>query len=349
MPQPQVLEHPRGGAVGLGGQGQERAGGGVGENTVPGLALPGELSGHDGGDGDGAIQGAGFLGCAEQGQGRDGDGETEPLPRDLHAVGVQARAGEQFVAQPGQGQGLAVGGDRAVGIQGRGLPGLQGVALGVLDGAGGGVQALGQGEDLGDRADHLEAADAVLPHRQQVDAASSFGGVLGRGLSLCVDAGQGVGEAAPVLLHRQLPQRPGGDALVEGGQVRGCQVAGAAQQALEPLAGELPGCEPCETARESGEGAVGVVDAVVGSGAGAAQGQSDCEGLGLVLIGPGRVTALRELQLPPEPGQTPVLDRQALGLGDASGEQFLQARIDQQVPQDRVIQISTRWCHRGAR
>src|SRR5699024_11868285 len=77
--------------------------------------------------------------------------QAEDGIRDRNVTGVQTCAlpisGEDFVAQAGQGQGFAGGGGGAV-VEGDVVAGGDGFALVFLDGAGGGVQAAAQGEDL---------------------------------------------------------------------------------------------------------------------------------------------------------------------------------------------------------
>src|SRR5699024_8541293 len=115
-------------------------GGGVGQAAVPGACCAGGWAGYRWGDGVDAVEEAGGVLDAEEGQGGDGEGEAEAFAGDWGGAGVQDGAGEDFVAQAGQGQGFAGGGGGAV-VEGDVVAGGDGFALVLLDGAGGGVEA----------------------------------------------------------------------------------------------------------------------------------------------------------------------------------------------------------------
>src|SRR5699024_5015827 len=73
-------------------QGQERTGGPVGQDPVPGLLIPGEGACHRGWQRDRALEHPRLIRGTQQRQGRDGEVQPEPARRDRDPLEVQTRS-----------------------------------------------------------------------------------------------------------------------------------------------------------------------------------------------------------------------------------------------------------------
>lgn len=190
----------------------------------------------------------------------------------MEPVGVEGCTTQQVVLDEGEGGGRRRLGDRASRVQRRHLPRLEGVALGGLDRAGGGVQSLGEGEDLRGRAGHAQAADPVVPGGEQLHPAPTLRGQMGRHLLLGLYPAEQLGETMMELFSGQSGRPARGGGIHEAHLMRS-QMPGAAQDAIEPGGGELSALQSGQGERQLGEGDVGVTEDAIRDGAGAAQGE----------------------------------------------------------------------------
>ena len=285
----QVLGHRAADPVGPRGGGGVAAPGRVGEDAFEGRRLRGELAGHARGDRDGAVERRGRVRAAQQGQDRHDDGDPEGGLGHLDAAGRERGACHHRVAQRGKRHGPALAGDVAVEVEGDRCSGLERLALGVLDGAGGGVETAAEREELGDRADDGEAAGTVAVRGGgEVDGALLAGRLLHGGAAVPVDE---QAQLAVEALDVDRVELPGGDAFVDLAALVGGQPQHAAQQPLEPIHRQLPGADAGEAGGQVGDGDVRVAQAVLAPAELRAQSDrgGECvQGLlvALVLLGP---------------------------------------------------------------
>src|SRR5699024_122557 len=157
----QVLGNRGGGAIGAGGGVQVVARDGIGQHSLEGGCLGDQLARHAGRDRDGAVEGGGSVREPEQCQQRDHDREAEGWFGHFDRTGVELCADCDRVPQGGQRQVAPCAGGVPVEVEGDRRSGLERVTLRVLDGAGGGIEPLAEGGELGDRATDHEAGGAV--------------------------------------------------------------------------------------------------------------------------------------------------------------------------------------------